>query len=167
MIDFAGVPEIDQTQTPLAVAIKMMNEHAPLAEMFREVAASIPQQVPDAVNVPGWNYGSCRVVGRIGGFDHYSIENGIAPSDLDLSKIDYVGFYRQAVMNKNTGEIKYFYATIPIGSIGSASLGGTFEIKEDAVIPFGWNREEVETMARESLVKLQEMCAEFYNLEAV
>ena len=89
----------------------------------------------------------------------------MAPSDLDLSKIDYVGFYRQAAINKNTGEIKYFYATIPIGSAGSARLGETFEVK-DGVIPFDWDREELEVMARESFLKLQEMVTEFYNREA-
>jgi hypothetical protein len=164
MLDLTGVPEIDNSQTPLALAITRMNENAPQAEMFREVAASIPQSVPDVLEVKGWYYGSCRVIGRIGGFDHWSIENGMTSSDIDLSKIDYIAFYRQAVKNKHTGKLGFFVVTIPLSFNGEVQPGASVAAPSEG-IQIGWKREDVEAMARESLLKLQELVAEFYNRE--
>ena len=42
--------------------------------------------------------------------------------------------------------------------------GQTIEIKGDG-ISVEWDREDVEEKARESFLKLQEMCEEFYNWE--
>jgi hypothetical protein len=154
----------DLTTPEQCEAIKRMKENFPPEEIFKEVAASILQTVPDANTKDLWRHGSCRIVGRIGGYDIWNFENGFAPSDADLSKIDYVAFYRQAVQNKNTREVKGFVATVPLSFSGEVEPGKTLTVKE--TIPFDWKREDVEAMARESFLKLQELCEEYYNREA-
>ena len=42
--------------------------------------------------------------------------------------------------------------------------GQTIEVKGEVIRP-GWNREDVEKAARESFLRLQELCEEFYNRE--
>ena len=145
MLDLTGIPEINKEDTPYGRALKQMEGHFPPVEIFAEVAASIPQVVPDVEVRSSWKHGSMRCIGRIGGYNSWAIESNMAPSDLDLSRIDYIAFYRQAVSNKHTGEVKFFGTSIPI--------------------PFDWNREDLEAMARESFLKLQELVTEFYNRE--
>jgi hypothetical protein len=145
-------------------AVERAKKNAPPIEIFVEVAKSIHQTIPDVDDRPGWKHGATRMVTRIGGVNAYEIEDGLAPSDLDLSNIDYTVFYRQAVKNKHTGEIKYFATWVPFESAIEVHPGQSIEIKGDG-IPIGWDREELEAMARESFLKLQEMCEEFYNRE--
>ena len=157
-------PELEQKPNPqLIAAIERMNAHAPDAEFLREIALSIPPVVPE-VEKSGWNHGSCRVSGRIGGHSHWDIEQNFAPLDIDLSKIDYVAFYRQAVANKYTGDLKGFCVTIPLDFSGEVVEGQTIPVTKS--IPFEYTKEDLEAMARESFLKLQEMVQEWHNREA-
>ena len=147
-------------------AIKFGADNIFPIEILSEVAASIPPSAPNGSEKPGWVHGACRRVWTIGGYDVWAIENGTAPKDIDLSDIQYVGFYRQAVKNKYTGEVKGFATTVPLTFAGEVTPGQTIELKKEGQpIRPGWKREEVESMARESFLKLQEMCEEFYNRE--
>jgi hypothetical protein len=161
MIDFTGMPMIEANM-PLQQALKRINK-APLEEILSAVAASIPSTVPE-VEKDGWKHGAMHVSGRINGWDSWSIENGMAPSNaLDLADITYVGFYRQAVINKYTGEPEFFVAVVPLGFSGEVKPGQTVEVQKS--IPFDWKTEDVEAMARESFLKLQELVVEYYNRE--
>jgi hypothetical protein len=147
-------------------AVERARKNAPPIEIFVEIAKSIHQTIPNVDDRPGWRHGATRMITRIGGVNAYEIEDGLAPSDLNLSKIDYIVFYRQAVKNKHTGEVKYFATWVPFGSVSEVHHGQTIEIKGDG-ISIEWDREDVEEKARESFLKLQEMCEEFYNREDV
>ncbi len=150
-------PEVD-------AALKRMKENMPPAEIFKEVAASILQTVPDASEKNAWKHGSCRVIAWIGKYDDFSVEMDAVPDDADLSDINYAVFYRQAVRNKHTGEKKAFASWFPCGMTAEVKPGQTV-ILGDGIHP-GWKRDELEAMARESFLKLQEMVTEFYNREA-
>lgn len=159
-LDFTGIPLLNQP-SPFEDALKRINKE-PLLELLKEVASANPSAVPNT-GKNGWEYGSCHISGRIGGWDSWSLENGMAPNDLDLSDITYVGFYRQAVANKYTGTIEPFVAVVPLGFSGPIQPGQTVEVKDS--IPFDWKREDVEKMARESFAKLQELVVEYHNRE--
>ena len=145
-------------------AVESAKKNAPPIEIFVEVAKSIAQTIPDVDDMPGWEHGATRMITRIGGVDAYTIEDGMAPDDIDLSKIEYTAFYRQAVRNKHTGEIKHFATWVPFGSVVEVQPGQSIKTSMDG-ISVGWKREDVEKAARESFLKLQEMCDEFYNQE--
>lgn len=161
MLDFRDMPKIEEINTPLSQALKRIN-NAPLGEILRAVAASIPSTVPESEK-DDWKHGAMHVSGRINGWDSWSIENMMAPNDLDLSDISYVGFYRQAVINKYTGEPEFFIAVVPLGFSGEVKPGQTVDIQKS--IPFEWKAEDVEAQARESFLKLQELVTEYYNRE--
>ena len=76
-----------------------MNENLS-AYSLRDIALSIPSTVPpvEADNGNGWGHGTCR---------QSSLPDGRS-----------VGFYRQAVRNKRTQEIKYFAVSIPLDFCG-------------------------------------------------
>ncbi len=147
-------------------AIKHADENGYPIEILVEVAKSIPQTVPNGSDKGGWGYGACRRTCTIGGYDITAFENGTAPKDVDLTDIKYFGFYRQAVKNKHTGEVKGFAVVVGANFAGEVEPGQTIEVKGEKVIRPGWNREDVEAAARESFIKLQELCEEFYNREA-
>ena len=107
-----------------------------------KVSESFPKIVPklEGEQFNGWGHGACR---RARGF----------------------GFYRQAVQNKHSGEVKYFFVSIPSLICGEVELGRTIELSGEG-IPENATNEEVETMARESFQKLQDMVVDFYNREA-
>jgi hypothetical protein len=143
-------------------AIKFMEDHMPPLEIFKEVADSIPQTVPDA-GKKFWSHGSCRVVGMIGGCAPWNIECGLAPQDIDLTDIKYVGFYRQAVANKRTGELKAFCVTVPLDFSGEVVPGQTIPV--NTRINVEWDRDDLVSKARVAFLKLQEIVVEFYNAE--
>lgn len=147
------------------VAIKYANDNGYPIEILAEVAASIPQTVPNGSDKGGWGYGACRRICTIGGCTIGQFEDGSAPKDVDLTDIKYFGFYRQAVKNKHTGELKGFAAIVGSNTFtGEVEPGQEIEVKGE-VIRHGWNREDVEKAARESFLRLQELCEEFYNRE--
>lgn len=133
-------------------AIKYAEENIFPIEILSEVAKSIPQKVPNGTNKKSWGYGSCRIIYMIGGHQVKAIEDGTAPSDIDLSDIKYIGWYRQCVRNRNTGVSTAF-----------VSLVGNMKENLGKVIRPGWKREEVESEARKSFLDLQKMCKEYYD----
>jgi hypothetical protein len=146
-------------------AIKYAGENCYPIEILAEVAKSIPQTVPNGSDNGGWGHGACRIICTIGGCTIGDFENGTAPKDTDLSDIKYFGFYRQAVKNKHTGEVKGFASVVGRNTFaGEVEPGHELESKGEFIRP-GWKREGVERIARESFLKLQEMCEEFYNRE--
>ena len=147
-------------------AIKYANENGYPIEILVQVAKSIPQTVPDGSDTPGWKYGACRRVCKIGGYDPYAFVDGHAPKDADLSDIRYFGFYRQAVKNKYTGEIKGFASVVGTEFYEEVKPSQTIDMKGQQCIRPGWKREDVEAAAREAFVRLQKMCEEFYNRES-
>ena len=159
-LDFTGIPLLNQS-SPFEDALKRINKE-PLLEVLKEVACANPPAVPDS-GKKDWEYGSAHVSGRVGGWDSWSLENGMWPGGIDLNDISYVGFYRQAVANKFTNKVEFFVAVVPLGFSGTIQPGQTVEVKDS--IPFDWKREDVEKMARESFAKLQELVVEYHNRE--
>ncbi len=115
------------------------------AYSLRDIALSIPSTVPpvEADNSNGWGHGTCR---------RSSLPDGRS-----------VGFYRQAVRNKHTQEIKYFAVSIPLDFCGEIDPGQSINVTK------GMSGleclEEIEVMARESFLKLQELVTEWHNRE--
>lgn len=146
------------------IALRIMEEHMPPIEIFKEVAASIPKTVPDGTYNKLWNHGSCRIAGMIGGYDSYAFEVGTVPQDVDLSHIKYIAFYRQAVANKYTGEVKVFITTIPLGFYGEVVPGQAIKLAGET-IGAEWDKDTVMSMAMTAFVKLQDMVIKFHNQE--
>ena len=105
-------------------------------------------------------------------------------SDADLSDIKYCAFWRQSAHTKRYDEYKKdcdrnieqvelsqpsewteypvaFAATIPLGFCGKVTPGQDVNIER--WIPIGTSNEEIERMARESIVRLQEVVKEYWE----
>ncbi len=89
-------------------AIQYMEDNKPPSWIFEKIAKEVKQAVPDGTDKPSWKHGSYRVLGNIDGYSEYQFENGLVPKDIDLAKISYVVFWRQAVANKKTKKVKAF-----------------------------------------------------------
>jgi hypothetical protein len=143
-------------------AVKLAEDDQFPIELLANVAKSIPQVVPNGSDKGGWGYGACRRTIMIGGHSWSEFENGTVPKDVDLTDIRHVPFYRQAVKNKYTGEVKGFFVTVPYTHGGEVEPGQSVSV-ERAGFPIGTSHEDITRMATESFLKLQEMCEEFYN----
>jgi hypothetical protein len=71
--------------------------------------------------------------------------------------------YRQAVRNKYTNKPALFVATIPLEVAQEVNPGQCIDINKS--IQIGTSDVEIERMAQESFVKLQELVVEYYNRE--
>jgi hypothetical protein len=122
-----------------------MNENLS-AYSLRDVATAIPSTVPSAGTEDkfrGWDHGACR---------QSTLPDGRS-----------VGFYRQAVRNKYTQQVKYFAVSIPLDFYGEIEPGQSLNITKGML---GIETaEEIAEMARESFLKLQELVVEWHNRE--
>ena len=143
-----------------------IEEHKPPAELFEDVAGAFSHGLPEDSIPKSWKHGSFRVLGMIDGYDVSSLEwtewTGV-PEGINLSNVQYCAFYRQAVRNKHSQIMAFFYAMIPCESIGEANPGDVVKVKE--YIPFDWDREKLEQMAEKSFRLLQQRVLEYYNAE--
>lgn len=130
--------------------------------IFGNVAKEFPRMAPDASDKSGWVHGAYRIAGGIGAGYVDLMYPRFIPS-TDLSDIHCVGFWRQAVRNKHTQEIKYFASWTP-SHAAEVYPGREVTIKEDVKIAM--SDKEISDIARKSLAKLQELVVEFYNAEA-
>ena len=136
-------------------AVKRMHERMPPKEIFQRVVASIPQEVPDGTDKPGWMYGNVRIMGSIGGRHDtfYPL-----PEGWDLSDIKYSVFFRQAA--RKPGDVAYgFAASVPLDGCRQVKPGEAVELTK--YIPFDWTEEQVEAWARESFIALQKVIKEY------
>jgi len=160
-IDYYRVPDEWDDATPQQLAaLKRMEENIPPLWIFETIAKEIPQQVPDASKHAHWMHGDIRVFGMIDG--QFPLPN--YKLDLDLSKIGWMGFWRQAVRNRYTQKVSAFISTIPMFLATEIDPGQAFDVKD--YVPIGTSHEDIERIARESFLKLQELVVEYHNREA-
>ncbi len=108
-----------------------------------------------------WRYGDFKIEGRVGIFKDSDYESGRVYSYGSIPpvrNINYLTMWRQAVRNKFTGELKYLVG-IPNGA--KEVVPG----QDVTIYPVNLNMtsDEIETVARESFAKLQELVIEYYN----
>ncbi len=139
-----------------------------IREIFAKVASEIHQTVPDGTDKKGWKFGSFRILSKSG--EYYINEYGdvsemnrVTPEldGVDLSKVGYIAIWRQAARNKRTQEVKGFAAWIPDCVVECVEPGQTIDVKE--YLSNDTKDEEIERLARESFMKLQDMVKEYYE----
>jgi hypothetical protein len=158
------------------LAIQRMQDNMPSPEIFKKVAGEFPPRVPIFTSNQGaikksFQHGNFRILGAIGGLPPSAYEDGYIYLDevrkdtkqTDLSDISYTGMYRQAVRNKYTNKPALFVATIPLEVAQEVNPGQCIDINKS--IQIGTSDVEIERMAQESFVKLQELVVEYYNRE--
>jgi hypothetical protein len=164
-VDYYGNATLEQRE-----AVKRMEDNEPPHWIFEKIKKDIPQEVPDATDKPGWKYGSFRILGVIDGKSPY-MDMNVAKMDTDLdlegrdlSKIGHVVFWRQIAQNKNNPEkpLKLFASNVPYVWAMEVEPGQTVPIT--TYIPIGTSNEEIERMARESFLKLQEVVKAYYRV---
>jgi len=162
-VDLYGNATLEQRE-----AIKRMEENEPPSWIFEKIKKDIPQEVPDGTDKPGWTYGSFRICEVIDGKTPYKWDAPEYDKELDLegrdlSKIGHVIFWKQTAKNKNNPEkpLKRFASIVPFGWAMEVEPGQTVPIT--TYIPIGTSNEEIERMARESFLKLQEVVKAYYE----
>jgi hypothetical protein len=133
-----------------------------LPEILFAASGSVSLSAPYAGVEDEWNHRSLRPACMIGGLGIEAFENDAVPENTDLTDARFVGFFKQSVKNKKTGEIKQFFATVPLDCCGEAIPGLSFHVTKG--IPLDWKREEVEAMAKESFLKLQQLAVEYAEM---
>lgn len=154
---------LDRATSAQREAMQKARDNMPPAEIFTKVASEIPQQVPDGTDKKGYQHGAVRMMAAIDGYDPSFFEMGLVHPDVDLSDIGYVVLYRQAVRNKYTNKIKFFASSVPLDFARSVHPGQTIPVNKKIAI--GTSHDEIERMARESFLKLQELVVEYHNRE--
>jgi hypothetical protein len=139
-----------------------MEDNKPPHWIFGKIAKEIHQEVPDGTDKPAWGHGSYKVIGNIDGYCEWQFEQGIVPSDIDLTNIRYVIFWRQAVPNKKTKEVKAF-ASWTGGGAQSVVPGQTITVDDGKYITIGTSNEEIERLAKDALINLQKMVKKYYK----
>jgi hypothetical protein len=147
-------------------AFELMRDNLPrIRSIFEKVAKEHPYNpVPDE-GIFTWGYGDLKISGRVGQYDECDYENGRARwfSRVPPSNTIWYGcMWRQAVRNKYTGELKYF---ISLTSQAKSVVPGQ-EVTVSNPITLDMNSEEIEKIARESFLRLQELAVEYHNREA-
>jgi hypothetical protein len=167
----------DKSTPEQRAAIRRMHDNMPSHDIFKKVASETSQLVPlftkrDGTVKTSFQHGNSLMLGSIDGLPSYHYENGYTYDkegnrkeiiDPDLSNICYFGIYRQGVRNKYTNEAALFVATIPLEFAQEVNPGQTISFEKR--IPIGTPDAEIERMARESFLKLQELVVEYHNRE--
>lgn len=149
MADLNGVPEIDETQSPLFQAFKRMQDNLPpypiaLLEGIG-LRANDDWAKSSVPNFRGW-------FGGIGG--RYDIQNFMAiPNGVDLDDIGYVGIWQA----RTAGPI--VWCAIPSMEHGESKPGDSFDVGK-ASIRIGWMQEDLDTMVMDGYRIIMQMIAE-------
>ena len=159
------------------LAIQRMQDNMPSPEIFKKVAGEFPPRVPIFTSNQGaikksFQHGNFRILGAIGGLPPSAYEDGYIYLDevrkdtkqTDLSDISYTGMYRQAVRNKYTNKPALFVSSVPLDWAMEVNPGQTVHIYKR--FSLGTSDAEIERMARESFLKLQELVVEYHNRAA-
>jgi hypothetical protein len=141
-----------------------------IGEFCKKIVSQTPQTVPNDHYNNSWRYGDFRIHAKSGKYTIY--QNGevyrwenVADSldkEADLSNVNYILFWKQAVRNKYTQELKFFISKTPT-SAESVNPGQTVTINES--LTNNSTDEEIEAWARVSFNTLQSMVIEHYNRE--
>lgn len=150
----------------IAAWMRMRKFEKRVRSIYRDVASEFPQKIPDGTDKTIWRHGDYRITGRVGHRSDADCSYPGAPYPTTrLSDITCFCFWRQAVRNKHTEELKFFasWGTIDTDT-KSVIPGQSVTVHDDLKISMSDN--EIAQFARKSFLKLQEMCEEFYNREA-
>lgn len=150
------------------LALQRMRDNIPTGIFYR-VTKEIPQQVPvftakDGSIKGSYQHGDCKIIGQVAGIHPWQFEDGKVEEDVDLSDISYMGIYRQGVRNKYTNEARLFASSVPLDWAMEVNPGQTVHIYKR--FSLGTSDAEIERMARESFLKLQELVVEYHNRAA-
>lgn len=150
------------------LALQRMRDNIPTGIFYR-VTKEIPQQVPvftakDGSIKGSYQHGDCKIIGQVAGIHPWQFEDGKVEEDVDLSDISYMGIYRQGVRNKYTNEARLFASSVPLDWAMEVNPGQTVPIYKR--FSLGTSDAEIERMARESFLKLQELVVEYHNRAA-
>jgi len=152
MIDFAGVPELDHSDSPHFQAFKRMEDNKPPypTALLKELGAYVgldcyKQPLP---NFRGW---FALMGGRAEIYNWQAI-----PNDADINDIGYVGIWRGVVASKDRPII---WCALPSMMHGDSVPGETIEVGTERV-RIGYKQEDLDAMVVQGYEIMMRMIAE-------
>jgi hypothetical protein len=150
MIDFAGVPELDHSDSPYYQAFRRMKDNTPSCSS--SLKESLQREFWEVRRPTGFL--DFKWHGAIGG--RFGIRNWMAiPNDVDLNDIGYAGVY----MGRTASKTHILYCIVPSMKHGESVAGETVDFGHERV-RIGWRQEDVDGMVMQAYEIMMRMIAE-------